>query len=71
MLLVFCAESVVSQVWADPPRSTHYDATTEEFHILTGFITGSQAKGNAKATHAAEVAASPNNSSINPRIILY
>jgi uncharacterized cupin superfamily protein len=56
MLLVFCAESVVSQVWADPPRSTHYDGTAEECHILTGFITGSQAKGNPKATRAVEAA---------------
>ena len=49
MLLVFCADSVVSQVWSDPPRVTHYDGATEECHILTGFITGSQAKGKLNA----------------------
>lgn len=39
MLLTFCAESVASQVWADPPRQSIHDG----FHTLTGFITGSQA----------------------------
>ena len=42
MLLVFCADSVVSQIWADPPRPTYAEAG--ECHVLTGFITGSQAK---------------------------
>ena len=42
MLLVFCADSVVSQIWADPPRPTYAEAG--DCHVLTGFITGSQAK---------------------------
>ena len=40
MLLVFCAESIVPQIWADPPRPSYSEAC----HVLTGFITGSQAK---------------------------
>jgi monoamine oxidase len=40
MLLVFCADSIVSQIWADPPRPGY----RPECHALTGFITGGQAQ---------------------------
>lgn len=38
MLFVFCSDSIVSQMWMDPPRSKY-----PECHLITGYITGSQA----------------------------
>jgi len=38
MLFVFCSDSIVSQMWMDPPRTQY-----PECHLITGYITGSQA----------------------------
>lgn len=38
MLFVFCSDSIVSQMWMDPPRTLY-----PECHLITGYITGSQA----------------------------
>lgn len=37
MLFVFCSDSIVSQMWMDPPRTLY-----PECHLITGYITGSQ-----------------------------
>jgi len=38
MLFVFCSDSIVSQMWMDPPRTQF-----PQCHVITGYITGSQA----------------------------
>ena len=53
-LLFFCSDSIVSQVWADPPRpsyaasSSSSSSSSPPCHLLTGFITGSHATAASK-----------------------